>query len=884
MKVIKPQALSLLSRPFEYRGAMFCGISILAMVPLGEGRALLAESAMWTLVADALGPEGMLDEGMPKKRGEFLVAGSAWPPPGEAARMSRARVRLGGLEKVVNVFGNRELIGSDMTHPEPFESVPLSWASAFGGEGCSRNPLGKGYRPTRNREGNKCYELPNIEYPDDMRFRPGQHPAPAGLGPIDVSWQQRQSKAGTYDEHWFKTEYPGFPRDIDWSFFNLASADQQHKHPFRGDEAYRLDGLHPETPSIQGRLPGIAARCFVRRKGEAALTEPECRLTTVWFFPDRGHAVLVFHASVKTEQPDASDLAEVMIAADDLESPRSNGHYAEVFARRMDEETGLFESLRDQDLVPEGLEVADPAASVDTPENVRTGQLRRRMAAELAAGRERIETEMAGMGVAMPEPEPEPDFGFDPNDSESIRLEDLPEIIDRIEKHSLEKRAELETMQEQGRERLDAAIAEIRQAFPEAEMEPPDVGTGPPKVDAAGREAAIRKSLDDMENEGFDVDDIRAGVLSEEMLELLRSSEQSAIRGYRSSAGYQQPARRPDDARALGQRLLDAVARGESMGARDFTGADLAGADLSGADLAGVFLESANLAGADLSGARLDRAVLAHADLSRAVLDGASLREANLGRARLEKTRARKVDFSEAQMTQALFAGAALDEATLADADLREAVWNDASLAGADLTGQLFMDQSLSGVSLEKAVLSEAVFINVELDGVNLAGVRMSGAAFVHCSAEASRFVAGDLTNLRVVEECNFSRADFSQALLVDSCLRDTRLDDCLFRATDLSRSDLGGSDASGANFHRAVAIEARFIQTLLHRADLSGANLMNASLERADLRDASLRGANLFQADVARAHVTRATDFEHALTDRMRTHPRKFGKEQVER
>ena len=73
-------------------------------------------------------------------------------------------------------------------------------------------------------------------------------------------------------------------------------------------------------------------------------------------------------------------------------------------------------------------------------------------------------------------------------------------------------------------------------------------------------------------------------------------------------------------------------------------------------------------------------------------------------------------------------------------------------------------------------------------------------------------------------------------------------------------------------------------VKTLLRSADLSGANLMNASLERADLRDASLRGANLFQTDMARVHVTRATDFEQALTDRMRTYPRKFGQEQAGR
>jgi len=82
---------------------------------------------------------------------------------------------------------------------------------------------------------------------------------------------------------------------------------------------------------------------------------------------------------------------------------------------------------------------------------------------------------------------------------------------------------------------------------------------------------------------------------------------------------------------------------------------------------------------------------------------------------------------------------------------------------------------------------------------------------------------------------------------------------------------------AERAIFHRARGIGAQFVTADLRQADLSGANLMQASLERADLRSSSLRGANLFAADLARVHVVRETDFDDALTNRMRTYPRKF-------
>lgn len=882
MKVIKPQTLSLLSRPFEYRGAMFCGIAILAMVPLGGRRALLAESAMWPMVADVLGSDALLDEAMPKRRAEFLVGGSAWARPDETTSRSRVRVRLGQLEKMLNVLGDRELVGGDITRPEPFDSMALSWSNAFGGEGFARNPLGKGYRATRNREGAKCYSLPNIEYPDDMMYRPGQRPAPAGFGAIDVAWQQRQSKAGTHDDKWFKSEYPGFPRDIDWSFFNLASDDQQQAGAFRGDEAYRIDGMHPEKPSIRGELPGIAGRCFARRRGQSELEEAACRLTTVWFFPDREYAVLIFHASLRCEQPDGSDLGEVMIAADDLAAPRSRRHFAEVFARRMDAERGAFEALRDCDLIPAGLEVPDAAGLDEMTESIRTGQLRRRMKDEMAEGRKHLESEMARIGVDVPEPDRAPDFGFDPEDLDSIRLEDLPGIIDRMERYSLEKRPELEQMQREGQEHLDATMDDLKRSFPDAEMTTPDDGTGPPDFHAEDRERSIRKSLDDMESEGFDVSDIRAGLLGPEMLDLLRFAEKSSIQSYRMSAGHDRPAARSTEARKLGKRLVEAIAQGHCVDARDFTGADLSGVDLAGANLAGVFLESSNLEGANLAGADLRGAVLAHADFRGAVLDGAKLSGANLNKAQLNDARAHGADFGGAQLNEAVLAGTSFEGASLLDTEFRDATWAGATLARADLAEAMFMDQSLDGLELGGVRLADAVFINTSVDGADFSKGYLGGASFVHCSAVGARFSDGDLNNLRVVEDSDFSDADFSRANLVESCLRETTLAGCCFAGTDVSRADFSDSCAAAAVFHRAVALEARFVQTDLRSADCSGANLMNATLERADLRDASLKGANLFGADLARIHVNRATDFEQALTDRMRTYPRKFARQET--
>ena len=44
-------------------------------------------------------------------------------------------------------------------------------------------------------------------------------------------------------------------------FFNVASEDQWREGPFRADEPYRLEFMHPERSRIEGSLPGAVARC-----------------------------------------------------------------------------------------------------------------------------------------------------------------------------------------------------------------------------------------------------------------------------------------------------------------------------------------------------------------------------------------------------------------------------------------------------------------------------------------------------------------------------------------------------------------------------------------------------------------------------------------------
>ncbi len=881
MRVMKPQNLGFLSRPFEFAGKLYCGFSILAFIPLGHERRLLSEVAMWKMVSEVLGDEGILDAGIPKKRGEFLVAGSAWPISNTDSTMCRARVQFGQLDKTLNVIGDRYFRGQQPSEPKSFKSIPLRWEFAFGGEGYSHNPLGTGFKPVVDQAGQKVHSLPNIEYPNEMIGLPGQRPRPAGFGPVDGMWAQRTKKVGTYDQDWLKNDYPGFARDIDWTYFNVASEDQQSGEVFRGDESFLLEGLHPELPKIEGVLPGFKARCFIVRSGSDELEELSCNLTTVWFFPDREHAVTIFHACAAVERPDAQDLAQVMIAAEDFASDRPLEHYGQVLIRWLDEDKGTFERLRDDDLLPEGLEkdgASDPDSMIrEWAEGIRARNLRGHMEDKLDTGQAQLDSTMSKLGAELP-PDPKlPDFEIDPARLNEISLAEMPRLIDRLESYAKEAKTEMQVKAIESEEVFEQSMNSLQEKFPDSNAQGDHAGQGPPTFKATQKEAEIVKQINVLKSTGADVSEMEEAFLGDDMKSFLVSSEQGLNHGYRMAAHYQQPAVPKSSPRDMRDRLLQRIETNGSLDAQDFTGANLADVDLSGADLSGIFLESADLSRANLQGARLENAVLSHANLSGAKLDGANLKKANLGKSSMCEVSAIGADFSGAILAEADVSNAVFDDAILSEADLRGARISGCSFGGSRFEEYFLMDEELESVNFAGAKLDRSVFFNVQFANVNFSGSSLHEAAFVRCAGQGLNFSKANLKNLRIVLGTDFSKCAFSSADMTESCLRDAIVDEADFSHANLSKADLSGATAARSNFHGAILTGCQFVQSDLSSADLAGANLMGGSLERADLRGASLKGANLFQADLARVHVDKQTKFESALMKQVRTYPRKF-------
>lgn len=875
MRVIKPQKLGLLTRCFEFKRRYRMGVSVLMHVPLSDAEELYTEVSMWKFAGEQLGKDTVLDAGIPKLHPEFLVHGKVFAPGGEAVKACAARARFGSCEKTLFAFGDRHWNGNVASAPEPFTEMPLDWTRAYGGDDYPANPLGKGRKPIAFPDGSQRIPLPNIEHPQQRIVSPREQPAPVAFGTIDQTWPQRAAGVGTYDDAWLKNEFPGFAGDIDWTFFNVASRDQWLTFPVPTNEAYEFENLHPRRPVIAGHLPGFSARVFIGRGSDEApeLEKVATRLSTVWFFPAAERAILIYQGFVDLAEEDGADIRHMLIAAERSSEPKSPDHYLHVLTSRLDPERGALNSLKEHELLPPGLTATDPDVEQAAALLAGPGRLRRnnakRGAREIAKARADVashglDPDAHGPAVLPPE-EPLPP------------LEHLPEFLERKLAEGKQQQAAAKAALEKSVDQTEAQFLAKGMDFAYVREEISRKVKGPPEFSAKAELASLAALARQHPDSAAVQAELDQFYRNPEFIRKLEDAEQKMRENYVKMADRQDPADPMPEARrkVVHAGAVAALERGQSFAGLDLTGGDFSGLDLSGANFAGAFLECANFRNARLVGCDFTGAVLARAQLQGADLTSAVLKSANIGRIECDGTRFDGADCSNAILRDAHLSRASFRGAQLVGADCMGARFEETDWGQAKLTDVMFIETSLTGLKLSGANLSGAGFLRCDVTGVDFRGAVLDGALFLGAKGKGADFSGASLHNLRCVENCDFTGADFSDTRLTEANLRCTQLEGAHFLRSRLDKADLSESKLRGAWFYLASAIEARFIKADLRDAVLVSCNLMNASLQRSDIIGADFRLANLFQADFARVRVDRSAQFDRALRTRLKTVPR---------
>lgn len=206
---------------------------------------------------------------------DVIVKGSAHVPHGTPVAHLTAGIKVGPIEKVVQVTGDRRWIRRggkyELGRPEPFVSMPITYSRAFGGMydhhaigsedpkdflAHPANLVGCGYARGKFLELLEHSRGPNIERPDDRVVDPRRLYEPISLGPIARNWAPRLALAGTYDQRWRDEVFPLLPRDFNVRYFQCAPADQQMPFP-RGGEEVRLTNLLPGGGTRRFLLPRL---------------------------------------------------------------------------------------------------------------------------------------------------------------------------------------------------------------------------------------------------------------------------------------------------------------------------------------------------------------------------------------------------------------------------------------------------------------------------------------------------------------------------------------------------------------------------------------------------------------------------------------------------
>jgi hypothetical protein len=172
-----------------------------------------------------------------KKTTDVIVVGHAHGPGGNAVTQLDVGFKVGPVQKLLRVFGDRRWKGIGMSAPEPFTKMPLVYERAFGGADKAssnpekdwewRNPVGTGFAVSgSNATG---LSLPNFEDPNKLISSWSDRPSPAGFGAVASHWQPRVGFAGTYDDHWMKTRQPLLAEDLDDRYFQSAPSTSRRR-------------------------------------------------------------------------------------------------------------------------------------------------------------------------------------------------------------------------------------------------------------------------------------------------------------------------------------------------------------------------------------------------------------------------------------------------------------------------------------------------------------------------------------------------------------------------------------------------------------------------------------------------------------------------------
>ena len=674
------------------------------------------------------GPRYSSDFAYFKPAADLLLTGKCHAPAGEQCLARQVSFQVGNHAKTLMVTGDRTwkrgLLGSTPSAPAPFTAIDLKYQNSFGGPGYAENPVGKGFGKQVAENGKKIRPLPNITHPKDILHTAGTRLAPTGFGPLGQMWKQRRAYLGTYKGKYLKENWPWFPVDFDWRYFNAAPADMQVSGYLAGDEKLNFTNLHPEHGQYEANLPGLRIRCFVNRRmapDPASLTfkEVNMRPDTLWVDMDSETLVLVWRGWCEVSTEEFEDIEHLFIVSELLQNPlKPVTHYQAALEKRLGEM-----AKDDVNELPEEPNEPDKINKTDDDIEVEIAKAEKESRAQLVAA------------------------GIDPDN--------LPEQSEEDKKKEDALLKELGFEPEENEVQLTREL--VHERFKQGES-------------FAGEDLSGL----DLTGLSFKGIDLRGSILTDTTF---KGGDLSGAD--LSGANFSQAdltAANLQGASLLEADFTKAVLEGADLSRATLDGATFEKAGMHKARLANVNAVGADFAQADLRESVLTDSVFAKADFSEALLEradfgGSDLKETSVEGAIGPGIRMDGADLTELRASE----GCDFSNGSFRKVQAAESIWENANLKGADFSFACMEAADFTSAELESAKFAAADMKFTRFSKANLKGAKMVSANLFEGSLEKADLTGTDLrgANLYAVE---FLETHLEETLLEFANIKMTKL------------------------------------------------------------------------------------------------------------
>jgi uncharacterized protein YjbI with pentapeptide repeats len=862
MQTIEPARLTILTRPYQWRGSVRLGIGIYVLAQQNSDVwHLLDDQELWSNVLPELDSNGILDQIMPKSNPEYLISGFAYTNNQNTKDVCIVKAEVGELQKSLLVIGDRYWIGNEPTKPQPFSRLPITWNNAFGGDGHEKNPAGKGVTEVELGK-EKAIPLPNIENPTHRISKKEDKPEPVSFGPIGSTHPDRLSMLGTYSEEWFKYDFPGFLPDMKPGIFNMASDDQQWQsvQSIPDRTSFKIWNMHPGKACWDGTLPSLTARAFIKKeKNGASLQEVDnITLSTAWFLPERDSVILMFHGSTEIEDEDADDIAVVMGAIESEKDRRPLTHYQDVCALRLDPESSLDYVSDDSQLVSKTL-INSPKESIDySPDknklSIRIDKFLQTQEQETTRTLEQHgikEDDLYGQFVG-----PEINFSSmtDQEQKEYFQKSDraandqLKEIINQFKAENPRGAVLLNDIEKSLNSNTDTETLEIPVS-------------GPPDLSHFDMPASSVMGTPE-EQAKFD-----------EQKQRLKGY---ARKSYLYTAQYQTAATRPmpEQDQLLRQALLTRYSQSKDLTKMDMTGVKLNGLTFEDADFSESFFENSIFSNCTFKNVNFSEAVLTRGHFTNCSFESGNFARTNLAKAKLEKCKLLHCSFLETEIENSQMSDSAFKKCKFEMLTPTGFQWTEIEFTGCDFVMCILDEGKMERSNFFTSDIFKTIFENSTLEKIEFNKSTLKDSTFSSSTCNECSFNECTLNNVMFEEDSPVLASRFLNSYLQECNFMETKLHSIQFYKCNLTGSDFTKSQLQNCNFDHVVARD-----TIFYKSDLTGssfryANLIQATLEKANLAGCDFTGATLFRTNVSKVKLSPETKFDGAFRDQLEVYP----------